>query len=196
MMAHVLTLDAPVPTERLLLRPLRPTDLDDMYAIQSRADVTRYLYWEPRSRDEVRLSLQERMTEDRLTKEGDCLSVGAQRRSDGRVLGYLNLWWRSVEHRQAEIGFVFNPDFHGRGYASEAAAALMDVAFRALSLHRIYGRTDGRNVGSAGLMRRLGMRQEAHFRQAEIFKGEWSDELVFAVLADEWRSRAQAEPGQ
>ena len=61
------------------------------------------------------------------------------------------------------------------------------MAFGALDMHRVYGCTDGRNDASAALMRRLGMRQEAHFRENEIFKGEWGDELVFAILADEWR---------
>ena len=75
------------------------------------------------------------------------------------------------------------------GYASEAATALLEVAFGPLGLHRVFGRTDARNVASAALMRRLGMRQEAHLRENEIFKGAWGDELVFAVLEDEWNAR-------
>ena len=63
------------------------------------------------------------------------------------------------------------------------------LAFGLLGLHRVFGRTDARNVASAALMRRLGMRQEAHLRENEIFKGAWGDELVFAVLEDEWNAR-------
>jgi RimJ/RimL family protein N-acetyltransferase len=37
---------------------------------------------------------------------------------------------------------------------------------------------------------RLGMRQEAHLRENEWFKGEWTDEIVFAQLAQEWRAQA------
>ena len=64
---------------------------------------------------------------------------------------------------------------------------LLFLAFERLEAHRVFGRTDARNEASARLMRRLGMREEAHFREAEIFKGEWGDELVFAILEDEWR---------
>jgi RimJ/RimL family protein N-acetyltransferase len=52
----------------------------------------------------------------------------------------------------------------------------------------VFGRTDPRNEASAALMRRLGMRQEAHLRENEIFKGAWGDELVFAVLEGEWKA--------
>ncbi len=58
-----------------------------------------------------------------------------------------------------------------------------------LGLHRIAGRCDGRNIPSARVMERLGMRREAHFRENEIFKGEWGDEFVCAILEHEWRAR-------
>ena len=115
--------------------------------------------------------------------------LAAERRDDGRVIGDVSLSLRSVFHRQGEIGFVFHPDVQGRGYGREAATAMLHVAFGEVGLHRVYGRTDARNEASAGLMRRLGMRQEAHLRDNEIFKGEWSDELVFAILEDEWKAR-------
>ncbi len=84
---------------------------------------------------------------------------------------------------------MFNPRFHGKGYASEAAAALLRVAFEELGFHRVIGRCDARNTASSALMQRLGMRQEAHFVRNEFIKGEWSDELVFALLAEEWSAR-------
>jgi RimJ/RimL family protein N-acetyltransferase len=75
-------------------------------------------------------------------------------------------------------------------WATEAARALIDLAFDDLGAHRAFACTDARNTPSAALLRRLGMREEAHFREAEIFKGNWGDELVFAILAREWSSQA------
>ena len=63
------------------------------------------------------------------------------------------------------------------------------VAFGHVGLHRVFGRADGRNDASAGLMRRLGMQQEAHLRHNEIFKGEWGDELIYAIREEQWRAR-------
>ena len=101
-------------------------------------------------------------------------------------MGDLVLFLRTVEHAGGEIGWVFHPGVAGRGYATEAAKALLDMAFRNLGLHRVEARLDARNLPSARLCERLGMRREAHFVKIEMFKGEWSDLLVHAVRADEW----------
>jgi RimJ/RimL family protein N-acetyltransferase len=186
----VIVVSAPIGTTRLLLRPFRTADLDELYAIQSRPEVVRYLYWDVRSREEVADVIAQRTHRDRIVEEGDILVLAVERREDGRLIGDVNLTWASAEHQQGEIGFVFHPDAQGHGYATEAAGVILDLAFTALRLHRVYGRTDARNTASAGVMKRLGMRQEAHLRENEMFKGEWGDELVFAILADEWAARA------
>ncbi|MCW2947645.1 MAG: GCN5-related N-acetyltransferase, partial [Actinoallomurus sp.] len=92
-------------------------------------------------------------------------------------------------HRQGEVGYIFHPDHGGRGYATEAAEVVLRLGFEELGLHRIVGRLDGRNTASARVLERLGLRREAHFVQNELVKGEWTDEVVYAMLADEWRAR-------
>jgi RimJ/RimL family protein N-acetyltransferase len=184
----VYRVEAAIETDRLLLRPFREADVDDLHAMRSLPEVVRYLYGEVRSRQEVLAIVAERVTLTSLVEDDDHLVLAAERRADGRVIGDVALWLRSAEHRQGEIGFVFHPDVQGQGYAREAASALLDLAFSELGLHRVFGRTDPRNEASAALMRRLGMRQEAHLRENEIFKGAWGDELVFAVLEGEWKA--------
>ncbi|PRX51123.1 RimJ/RimL family protein N-acetyltransferase [Prauserella shujinwangii] len=179
----------PIGTDRLLLRPFRPDDLDALHALQSRPDVTRYLYWDPRSREETATALAKRMRCGAFEKGGDVLGLAVERADTGELIGDVHLEWVSERHRQGEIGFVFHPDHHGNGFASEAAVELLRMGFEGLGLRRIVGRCDGRNTRSAAVLRRLGMRQEAHLRQNEIVKGEWTDELVFAMLEDEWRAR-------
>ena len=98
------------------------------------------------------------------------------------------------EHAGGEIGYVFHPDASGHGYAGEACAALLALAFRELGLHRVTARLDSRNDASARLCVRLGMRQEAHLVRSEMFKGAWSDELVFAILAEECPPLEPAAP--
>jgi RimJ/RimL family protein N-acetyltransferase len=188
----IFTVPSSIPTGRLVLRPFVLDDLDDLAAIHAQPDVVRYLYWDIRSREEVAAVLQRKIHQTTLAADGDALSLAitlpAAPGTRAGVVGEISFWLRSLEHRQGEIGFVLHPDYQGRGIAREAAAAMLDLAFGELGLHRVYGRTDARNAASAALMRRLGMRQEAHFIQNEMFKGEWGDELVFAILDQEWRS--------
>ncbi len=179
----------PIETARLTLRPFRPGDLDDLYAYQSRPDVARYLHWEPRDRAQARLALQEQCRETTLGAEGDWLTFAVVWREAGRVVGEVGLKWLSHEHRQGETGFVFNPDYQGRGLATEAAEAMLALGFGRFGWHRIIGCCDARNRASARLLERIGMRREAHFRDSELVKGEWTDEFVYAILDREWRAR-------
>ena len=178
----------PIETERLILRPFEPGDLDDLHAYQSRPDVARYLMWDARNRSQAAESLNRKLQQRAISAEGQSLVLAAVYRETGRVIGEVMLVWLSREHQQGEIGFVFNPGYHGRGLASEAARVVLGLGFGGLALHRIVGRCDARNHPSARLMERLGMRREAHFVHNEVFKGEWGDEVVYAILDSEWRA--------
>jgi RimJ/RimL family protein N-acetyltransferase len=176
-------------TERLQLRPFNDGDLAVYHDIYRREDVTRYLYVEPRTRDEALEMLARRMRETAIETEGDVLNLAIQLHDTPTLIGHVNLQFHSEVHRQGEIGFIIHPDHHGRGYATEASEAILRFGFEELGLHRIVGRCDGRNTASARVMERLGMRREAHLRENEFIKGEWTDEFVYAMLADEWRAR-------
>ncbi|MEV0839386.1 GNAT family N-acetyltransferase [Actinocatenispora sera] len=176
----------PIRTPRLLLRPVTADDVDAMVAYRGRADVCRYLPFEPMDRAEVVESIATRWTTTALTDADQALLLGVELIATGRLIGDLVLFFHSREHRGGELGYVINPDLAGQGYATEAAAALLDLAFDGLGLHRVVARLDERNDASARMARRLGMRQEARLVQNELFKGEWATELDFALLASEW----------
>ncbi len=177
----------PLHTEHLRLRPFEARDLDDLHAFYSRLDVARFLYWEAGDREKTARALEQKRFQTKLAREGDQLTLAVE--LGERVIGEVTLTWRSETHQQGEIGFVFHPDFQGKGYASEAARVVLALGFSNLGLHRIFGRCDPRNAGSYRLMERLGMRREAHFIHNEWFKGEWGNEFVYALLVDEWKQR-------
>lgn len=122
-----------------------------------------------------------------LEKEGDVLTLGVELISNGTLIGEVMLRWLSAKDRCGEVGYVFHPDHGGRGYATEATRAIIDLAFGQLDLHRIIARIDPRNGASLQLAQRLGMRREAHLIQSHWSRGEWRDEVDFALLAAEWR---------
>lgn len=179
----------PIRTQRLLLRPYAAGDLDALYAYHRLGEVHRYLYTEPRTRAEVRLMVQERMLNSALTADGQALSLVAELADTGELAGDCVLFWRSQEHQQGEVGYVFNPAWHGRGLATETVAALFTLGFNGLGLHRIAAQADARNTASTRVMERAGMRREAHLVQNEYVKGEWTDEVIYAILRSEWAAR-------
>ena len=177
----------PLETERLTLRPFVEDDFDAMYSMQSNPEVARWLYNEPRSAQEVRDLLTRKIAGTRLEAEDDWASAAAVERASGAVVGDLALHWVSKEHRTMEIGFVFDPRQQGRGFATEGARALVDWAFSDGGFHRVIGRTEARNVASARVLEKLGMRLVAHLVENEWVKGVWQSELVYAILEREWR---------
>ncbi|WP_432868314.1 GNAT family N-acetyltransferase [Microbispora rosea] len=182
----------PLKTARLLLRPYTFDDFDAFHDIQSRDDVTRYLRSDNRDREEARQELTKLIGLETLREEGDKLVLAVELPATGTLIGDVGLFWTSREHRQGEIGYIFHPDHSGKGYATEAATEMLRLGFEVLGLHRIAGSIDARNDASARVLQRLGMRREARFVQNEMIKGEWTDEVVYAMLNDEWRAREKA----
>jgi RimJ/RimL family protein N-acetyltransferase len=179
-------LTEPIETERLLLRPLVEEDFETVFSYESHPDVVRWLYWDVRSEDEVRERLRKKIGSSTIEREGDALFLAAVDRSSRQMVGDCMLEYVSEEHRTAELGYIIHPDHQGRGYATEAGRAMLRIAFEDLTLHRVIGRTEARNIGSARVLEKLGMRLEAHLVENEWVKGEWQSELDYAILDREW----------
>lgn len=178
--------DYPICTERLRLRPFTRGDVDAVHAYRRREDVAQYLFDVPLSREECELAVRQRIGQVGLEADGDKIILAVDLQASGVLIGEVSLIWRSADARQGEIGWIFDPAYQGRGYATEAARALLDLAFGPGDMHRVMARCDVRNLASSRLMERLGMRQEAHFREHAIFKGEWDEEYIYAILRREW----------
>jgi RimJ/RimL family protein N-acetyltransferase len=176
----------PLETERLLLRPFEENDLDALYAIHADEKNVRYLYNEVRTREEVHALLARKRAGAAVSGEGEWLSAAAVERVSGELVADVSLLWASEIHQQGEIGFIVHPAHQGHGFATEAARPLLAFAFETLRLHRVYGRVEPRNVGSARVLEKLGMRKEAHLIENEWVKGEWQSEAIYAMLARDW----------
>lgn len=185
--------DEPLTTKRLVVRLMTAADIDDVHAYQSREDVARYQLFDRRTRDEVAAKLTEYAAATSLAGDGDFLELTIELPGAfggrSRVIGDSFFHLTSVENSRAEIGWTLHPDFMGRVYATEAAEAVLEMAFARLRLHRVYAELDPRNDASIRLCRRLGMREEAHFVGDLWFKGGWADTGAYAILEPEWLAR-------
>ena len=175
----------PIETERLVIRALTSDDLERHHVLYSNPSVVRYLYAEPLDIDAARTHLARRLSSE-LPFEGSPLNLAVD--VHGVMVGEVFLGVVSSTHRVCEVGYVFDPEVHGRGYATEASVLMVEIAFTVLDAHRVMARLDARNTASAKVLERLGMVREAHLRENEFVKGEWTDEVDYAILEDEWRA--------
>lgn len=180
------TPELPVETERLLLRIFQKSDLEQVMSYHTLPEVQRYLDWKARDRVEVKAALDAMCAQRRMNRPGDTLTLAVTRKLDDRLIGQVSLRWTDATAGQAELRFVLSPTFRNRGYAAEAVRAALDMGFGDLGLHRVFARCGAKNQQSARLLKGVGMRLEAHFREHVLFQGEWDEELHFAVLDREW----------
>jgi RimJ/RimL family protein N-acetyltransferase len=118
-------------------------------------------------------------------------------KANGELIGNCGIRKDFASAHEADMGYVLSPDQWGRGYATEAARAILRFGFTGLGVHRVWSCCVPENTASAHMLEKIGMRQEGHLRDKEFFKERWLDSLLFAILEDEWREQnsAPAEPG-
>jgi RimJ/RimL family protein N-acetyltransferase len=165
-------------------------DIDDVFAYQSLEEVVRYDLFDPRTREEVAEKVAKYSTATTIAEQGDYFQLAIElpgaAGTASRVIGDLYFSFASLKNSRGEIGWTLHPDFQGNGYATEAASAVLDLAFRVIGLHRVFADLDPRNEASIALCKRLGMREEAFFVKDLWFKGDWGDTGIYAILRDEW----------
>ena len=167
-------------TERLLLRPFRMSDVDDVLAYGSDPGWAEFpLHPYDRGVAEHRVAYSVAESWD---KAAEFAVV-----SDGRVVGLISLTV-DLEDQTAELGYDIAREMWGRGIATEAAAAVCDWGFREYKLARVYAMADSRNTRSHRVMQKLGMKYEGTERSSEVRSGERADEVCYGVLRDEWSS--------
>jgi RimJ/RimL family protein N-acetyltransferase len=183
--------DMTLKTDRLILRPFEKSDLQQVLSYYALPDVQRYLDWKARDKTEAKAAFEAMRKQTRLTRPGDILTLAMVRRADGTVIGHIALRWTDATAQQGEIRLALGPEFRRQGFATEAAKAMISIAFDDYRLHRVYAVTSGKNEPAARLLKGLGMRLEAHYREHALFQGEWDEELHFAVLDREWQRGAK-----
>jgi RimJ/RimL family protein N-acetyltransferase len=173
-----------ITTERLILRRFRKADAPVLAEYRSDPDVARYQSWDapfPLLRAET--AVANFMASD-PDKEG-WFQYAVERVTDRRLIGDVAVHLHE-NLQQAEIGFTLATPYQKQGYATEAVRAVLDRLFRVQGLHKVTGECDARNTPSAALLERLGFAREGHLRQQTFIKGEWTDDLLYGLLADGW----------
>ena len=173
-------------TERLILRPMRPADDADMFDYARRADVTQYLLWKPHPGLSYTRSYLEYLVGRYRT--GTCYEWAVVLKAENRMIGTCGFASVDTNHNSAELGYVLNPDYRGRGLIPEAATRVLRFGFQVLGLHRIEARYMIENEASLTVMKKLGMRFEGVKRESMLIKGAYRDIGTCAILAKDFRA--------
>lgn len=175
-------------SERLLLRKISLSDVEDMYEYASVPEVTEYLLWSPHP--------DRKYTKEYLkfiqTKyaEGKFFDWAIVRKSDGKMIGTCGFTSFVPSMETGEIGYVLNPSFRGLGYMTEAVKCVLQFGFESLHLHRIEARFMQENINSKRLTERVGMQFEGYLREAVLAKGKYRTVGVSAILEKDWKNQS------
>ena len=175
-------------SERLVLRKINASDFDTMVAHEQNPDLMRYI--RPITSLEETQNKVQQCVDDWHGKEGQWLMlvVHLKDHPDAPLLGMVCLNFESLEFKRVEIGYRFHSDFHGKGYAFEAAKCVTDFLFNEVHIHKLLAYCVAEHQASYQLMEKLGMQREACLRQhTKLADNEWHDELIYGMLAQDYK---------
>jgi RimJ/RimL family protein N-acetyltransferase/ADP-ribose pyrophosphatase YjhB (NUDIX family) len=175
-----------VETERLVLREFTPTDYAAVYAYHQDPRYQRYYAPEEQAPARVR-ALVNLFLDGQSQRPRAKAQLAITLREGGALIGNVGLRLPRLGSHEADMGYELNPDHWGKGYATEAARAMLSLGFDGLGLHRISAWCLAENSASARLLERIGMTLEGRQRDKVWQQERWWDALEYAILADEWR---------
>ncbi|OAS85363.1 MULTISPECIES: GNAT family N-acetyltransferase [Metabacillus] len=168
-----------IKTKRLLIRKFEFKDWQGVYEYTSDHNVMRYIPEGVFTEEDAKEFVNKNM--------GDTAEKFPVVLIDGNILiGHIVFYKYFGEHTY-EIGWVFNPKYYNKGYASEAAKAILEFGFEKIKLHRIIATCQPQNIPSYRVMEKIGMRREGYFKKCIPKGNEWWDEYYYAILEEEWK---------
>ena len=173
-------------TDRLFLRPVTILDAETLYNYRSDAVTNQYQGWIPKTIDDAQNFISK--VSEKIDEYDTWFQFAIISKVDGELVGDIGIHFFDVDRYQLEIGCTLAKSHHGKGFASEALVATIDYLFEDLNKQRITCSIDPQNQASIKMVERLGFRKEAHFKQSIYVDGEWYDDVVYAILKDEWKN--------
>ncbi|MBS1582525.1 MAG: GNAT family N-acetyltransferase [Bacteroidetes bacterium] len=172
-------------TERLVLRALRPSDAEPVFAMRSDPRVMHHVSRPLATGLADATALIDLITS--MVAANDAVQWAMTRKGDDTLIGLIGFWRIVKEHHLAELGYMLAQEHWGRGLMSEAVEAAVDFGFRTLGFHRIEAVTSPRNAGSIRVLEKGGFVREGHFRENIRVNDVFLDSLHFGRLAGKVR---------
>ncbi len=160
-------------------------DHDAVLSYTSDPEVTRLMYSGPWDAADTRAYLG-RMLESQGALPRLTWELAVVERDQGLVIGSWDLTME--DQREADLGYILGRPWWGRGYATEAAAAMVHAGFEQLALERVFAMCELSHKGSQRVLEKAGLRPKTIVKAAREAKGRWWDMWLYELLRHEWRS--------
>ena len=160
-------------------------DKESIFKYRSDSETNKYQGWIPETIEDVEVFIGKISVE--INEPETWFQFVIFEKESDKLIGDIGLHFMDSENKQVEIGCTLNKDYQGKGYAIEALKIILDFLINTLEKHRIVTSIDPENSNSIRLVERLGFRKEAHFVESLFLNGKWVDDIVFALLAREWK---------
>jgi [ribosomal protein S5]-alanine N-acetyltransferase len=177
-----------ITTERLYIRNLKTTDLNDFHLYRSDPGVTKYQGFDVMTIDEASHFINDQKDRS-FGKPGEWVQYGIENKATCKLVGDCAIKLTQQDARIAEIGITISPIDQKKGYAKEALQGILAFLFNTLNLHRVVETVDAENTVSINLLKSVGFRQEGYFIENIFFKGKWGSEFQYAMLRSEWKDK-------
>lgn len=168
-------------TERLVLRKLRPSDAERMFAMRSDPQVMRYVNRPMATSVDDAVALIA-LINARITAQ-EAIHWALTRKGEDTFIGLIGFWRLVKEHHYAELGYTLMQEAWGKGYASEAIASVVDLGFSTLGFHRVEAITRPANTASMRVLEKNGFVREGQLRENIFWNGTFHDSVCYGRLA-------------
>jgi len=174
-----------ITAERVCLRWISESDIDDLFKVFSHPQVMRYWSTPPLADRKAAEELYREIHEGNANKS--MMKWGLALRSNNQLIGTATLFHLELDNGRAELGYALGREEWGKGYMHEALQALLGYAFKEMKLRRLEADVDPRNTPSIKTLERLGFQREGYLRERWHVAGEIQDALFYGLLAREWQ---------
>jgi len=174
---------APFPemeTERLLLRNLTEDDVQDVFEFRGDPEIMQYIPRPIAQNPEDAKMVIEMMTG--FTANNEKINWGVVEKATGKLLGSFGFVRFNYESYRAEVGYILNKNYHGKGYAKEALAPILDYGFNEMGLHSIEAVIRAENTPSMKLIEKFGFTKDAYFKDYINHNGAFYDAVVYSLV--------------
>ncbi|GAB2806438.1 GNAT family N-acetyltransferase [Ferruginibacter profundus] len=178
-------------TERLCIRNLKPTDINDFHIYRSNPEVTKYQGFDVMTIEQAEQFIQDQK-DKQFGKAGEWVQYAIENKETKKIVGDCAIKLDAYNPEIAEIGITISHLSQKNGYAKEALCGILNFLFNEIKIHRVVETVDAENTASVNLLKSVGFREEGHFIENIFFKGSWGSEFQYAMLKREWDSKQPA----